>query len=72
MRIKPVGIDRFDSFFVYSTIHKKVVAYLYNINEIRFFYEKSLILSKNRDFGGKSRTCITICITIYSKNSAKK
>ena len=45
---------------------------LCNINEIRFFYKKSLILSENRDFGEKSRICITICITIYSKNSAKK
>lgn len=35
---------------MYSTIHKKVVAYLYNINEIRFFYKKSPILSENRDF----------------------
>ena len=54
------------------TKYTKNVEKMYNINEIRFFYEKSLILSKNRDFGGKSRICITICITIYSKNSAKK
>lgn len=50
MRIKPVGIDGFDSFFVCSIIDKEDIAYLYNINEIQFFYKKSLILSENRDF----------------------
>ena len=71
MRIKPVGIDRFDSFLC-SIIDKEDVVYLYNINEIQFFYKKSLILSEKYDFWEKSRICITICITIYSKNSAKR
>lgn len=64
MRIKPVGIDGFDSFFVCSIIDKEDIAYLYNINEIQFFYKKSLILMKKCDFGEKSKIRITICITI--------
>lgn len=50
MRIKPVGIDRFDSFFACSIIDKEVTAYLCNINEIQIFYKKSPILSENRYF----------------------
>ena len=42
------------------------------LTKFNFFYKKSLILSENRDFGEKSKIRITICITIYSKNSAKK
>lgn len=46
------------------TKYTKNVEKMYNINEIQFFYKKSLILSENRDFGEKSKIRITICITI--------